>query len=274
MSSSVLSLTDRLQMIAEHIDDGLTVADIGTDHGYIPIWLRQNRKNVRVILSDVNEGPLLRAKDNMKKYLPEEEPDLRCGSGLSVLSPGEADAIILAGMGGTLIARLLAEHRNVVQETKLFVLQPRNHSFTLREFLEQWKGFSLAQEQIVKEGRKYCEIITVKRDDTLNREDQERIRKARMLRDDMQLDPRIQREVPLMLAFCSRSKQDQTLGFLRSKIRAEQTVIQNIDSHGKSDYASERRQRAEQRLTAFRQIEERISGIFNAEYNNGTSGDS
>ena len=128
-------LTERLQMIAAHVEQGECVADIGTDHGYIPIRLLSEGIAGRVILTDLREGPLLKARKNFRRWLPDLEPEFRQGAGLSVLKPGEADVLIIAGMGGILISRILAAHPEIVNTASRLVLQPRNHAFTLRAYL-------------------------------------------------------------------------------------------------------------------------------------------
>ena len=98
-----LKLSERLQMMADAVAEGAAAADIGTDHGYLPIWLACNKRCRRVILSDINHGPLRKAQENIQNYLPDFPFDLRQGSGISVLDPGDADTVIIAGMGGNLI---------------------------------------------------------------------------------------------------------------------------------------------------------------------------
>lgn len=244
-------LSERLLTIASHVSAGETVADIGTDHGYIPIWLLSHGITQNVILTDVNEGPLRKAQGNFLKWLPDREPVLRQGSGLSVLLPGEADDIIIAGMGGILISRILEADPDIVNSTARFILQPRNHSFTLRNALRDMDHFIITDEQLAMESGKYCEIITLTRKEAATDEEIQRAAKAAELEDSLGLERRIYDEVPVMYAL---KKDRQYYHYLELKCRTEIRVIESILSHGHSDHAENRRHRAEYRMKAFRKI--------------------
>ncbi len=244
-----IQLSERLQTIASHVATGETVADIGTDHGYIPISLLSKGITSRVILTDIHEGPLLKARGNFRKWLPEVEPDLRQGPGLSVLQPGEADVLIIAGMGGILISRILDEHPDIVHSASRLVLQPRNHAFTLREYLRKMNRFLVSEEQIVLEVRHYCEIITLTRRDLASDEEIRMAKQTVELETKMGLDQRIYNEVPVMHVLTGNYRD-----YLDHKCRTEQQVIRRILEHGRTDYAESRRQRAESRMNAFRTI--------------------
>ena len=248
-----LQLSDRLQTIAAHVAQGETVADIGTDHGYIPIWLLSRGITEKVILTDINQGPLEKARGNFLKWMPASVPDLRQGPGLSVLAPGEADDIIIAGMGGILIGRILEAHPEVVASADRLILQPRNHSFTLRSQLRHLQGFVITDEEIALESGKNCEIITLTRKGAASSAELYRAEQSRELEERLGLEERIYDEVPVMYALYSDRRYHD---YLELKSRAEIRVIENILSHGRSDYADSRRQRAERRLQAFRKIKE------------------
>ena len=242
-------LSERLEMIASHIREGESAADIGTDHGYIPIRLLSGHVTDRVILTDINEGPLIKARNNFRRWLPGTEPELRQGPGLSVLAPGEADAVIIAGMGGILISRILEDDPGIVAGTRRFILQPRNHSFTLREYLRGMKDHVITDEEIALEAGRYCEIITLTRKDAVSEEEGELVRKAAELEKHLDLEQRIYDELPVMHALTGRYRD-----YLEYKSRTEIRVIEKILSHGRSAHADSRRLRAEQRMMAFRKI--------------------
>jgi tRNA (adenine22-N1)-methyltransferase len=155
----MIKLSDRLQKIAEFIEPGETVADIGTDHGFLPIALWESGKSPHVILSDINEGPLEKARANINKYYPNKEFDLRIGSGIQTLKPGEADSVVIAGMGGLLIAEILSDDLQKTRTFKKFILQPRNAQSRLRSWLLE-NGFVITDEALVRERKYLCEIIT------------------------------------------------------------------------------------------------------------------
>jgi len=155
----MIKLSDRLKAIADLIYPGETVADIGTDHGFLPMSLWETGKSPLVILSDVNVGPLKKAETNIAKYFPGQSFDLRIGSGLQTLEHGEVDTVVIAGMGGILISDILAEDINKTKSFKRYILQPRNAQKYLRAWLIN-NGFHITDEKLVREGKFICEIIS------------------------------------------------------------------------------------------------------------------
>ena len=155
----MIKLSDRLNVIAEEIEMGETVADIGTDHGFLPIFLWENRISPKVIMTDISEGSLNKAIENCRRFHPETEFDLRLGSGIDVLSEGETDDLIIAGMGGMLMTEILGKDPYKAKSFKKIVLQPRNNIGRLRHWLYN-NGFSVKNEKLVREGRFICEVIT------------------------------------------------------------------------------------------------------------------
>ena len=97
-----MKLTPRLQTIADEINPGETMADIGTDHGFLPVYLWENKISPNVIMADISAGSLAKAEENCRAFFPDREFDLRLGNGLEILQPGEVDAVVMAGMGGIL----------------------------------------------------------------------------------------------------------------------------------------------------------------------------
>lgn len=179
----MLRLSGRLQMIADQIETGETMADIGCDHGFLPIYLRLVKKSPKVIIADVSVPSLAKAISNARLHGFETESsdflygaasgrpaacvsakdgagmDFRAGNGLSVLSPGEADAVVIAGMGGKLIRDIMASDIEHTRSFKRFVLQPRIGQGYLRKWLLE-HGFAIINEGLVTEGTHIAEIIT------------------------------------------------------------------------------------------------------------------
>ncbi len=164
-----MKLIDRLQYMADEIHQGETVADIGTDHGFLPLYLLQTKKSPKVIMADVSAGSLAKAEENCKLFHAEGNYGLRLGSGLEVLENGEVDVAIFAGMGGQLIRDLLAFDQEKTQSIKRFILQPRNKAGVLRLWLAK-NGMKVVKEGVVREGRFVCEILTVETGVEINRE--------------------------------------------------------------------------------------------------------
>ena len=107
MDQKKLTLQPRLQMLADLVPRGAVLADVGTDHGYLPVWLLQEGRIGRAIASDINERPLDHARQTAREYDCEDEIQFRLCGGLDGYVPGEADTIIIAGMGGDTIASIL-----------------------------------------------------------------------------------------------------------------------------------------------------------------------
>ncbi|SHG96422.1 tRNA (adenine(22)-N(1))-methyltransferase [Tepidibacter thalassicus] len=155
-----MKLSERLEVIANLVDKNTILADIGTDHGYIPVYLLKNKKIKYAVAADINRGPLENAKKEVLLNNLEDKVDLRLGSGLSVLKKGEVDEVIIAGMGGVLISKILEESFEVAKSLKKIILQPMQASDELRKYLYSEK-FEIIDEVLVKEDFRIYEIIVV-----------------------------------------------------------------------------------------------------------------
>ena len=149
-------LTARLNCIIGYVNSQVS-ADIGTDHAYAATELIRLGKAKSVIASDVREGPLCAAKENIKKNGMEKYIQTRLGSGLSVLKPYEADTAIIAGMGGELICEIIKSDIDTARTMKL-ILQPMNSQYETRKFLIE-NDFKIVCEDIVCEGNRTYNII-------------------------------------------------------------------------------------------------------------------
>ena len=152
-------ITPRLQCIIDHTY-GKTVADIGTDHAYIPIKLIEENIAERVIASDIKEGPVKIAEQNIIKNGLNDKIEVRLGSGLSVLNKNEADTVIIAGMGGEMIEKILRDDEDKAKSA-LLILQPMNSQYELRKYLIN-NGYSIIDEDIAVEEFKVYNIMTVR----------------------------------------------------------------------------------------------------------------
>ena len=156
-----MKLTDRLLKIASLVTEGKRVADIGTDHGYIPVYLLNKNKVPFAILSDVNKGPLDNARKEVRHNNLLDKTDLRLGSGIEVLKKGEVDEVIIAGMGGILINELLEANKEVAHSVDKLILQPMQAQDELRKYLFS-NGYEILNEALVKEDFRIYEILEVK----------------------------------------------------------------------------------------------------------------
>ncbi|MBS7526742.1 SAM-dependent methyltransferase [Fusibacter paucivorans] len=141
------------------LDTAKTFADIGTDHGYLPYVLMCEGKIDRAYLCDINQGPLDNAAHTFAGSPFTEHIEYRLGSGLSVLAPGEAKMIAIAGMGGSLIQSLLEASPAVFQSADYVVLQPMTEQAALRSWLVQ-KGIVFT-DYFAAEGNKMYEVIAI-----------------------------------------------------------------------------------------------------------------
>jgi tRNA (adenine22-N1)-methyltransferase len=137
---------------------GNRVADVGCDHAYISIYLIEHGIAPLVVAMDVNKGPLERARENIKRRGYESRIQTRLSNGLEKLVPGEADTVLIAGMGGALIVRILEEGKEAVEKSRELVLQPQSEIHLVRRYLHKI-GFAIIQEQMLKEDGKYYIII-------------------------------------------------------------------------------------------------------------------
>lgn len=142
-------LTPRLMMIADLVPSSDTVCDIGTDHGYIAIYLAKKGIAKKVIAADIKKGPLNQAEKNITLFSASDAVETRLSNGFEAIGQNEADCAIIAGMGGETIAEILKNEKGC----RHFVLQMQTAHRDLREFLSE-NGFVIEREAIAREGRK------------------------------------------------------------------------------------------------------------------------
>lgn len=149
-----MKLSKRLQAVADMIPKTNTLADVGTDHGFIPIYAIKNKIANKAIAMDINDGPLERAKQHIIDESLEDKIDCRLSDGLANLSTNEADTIVIAGMGGDLICKILS----CDFATKHLILSPHTHVEKVRFFLRN-HGFNIVDENMVIDDNKFYNII-------------------------------------------------------------------------------------------------------------------
>ena len=155
-----MALNERLTAIANMIEKGETMADIGTDHGFLPIYLVKAGVCPKVIMTDISPMSLKKAEENAESagLLCSESVDARVGDGLKVIKDGEVDAVVMAGIGGNLMEEIMSVDSAKTESFKKFILQPRRHPGRLRHYL--WReGYSIENEVFVRESKFIWEII-------------------------------------------------------------------------------------------------------------------
>jgi len=155
----LIKLDTRLKMAAEEVRQGKKVADIGTDHAYLPAYLIENNICPSAIAADIGKGPLENAKKVVSTSpLLSEKIQLRLSNGLEKISPDEADDIVIAGMGGILISEILTKAPWVKNENKRLILQPMSHAEDVRKYLCE-NGFEIIKEKASTDGKHNYIII-------------------------------------------------------------------------------------------------------------------
>ncbi|WP_298035009.1 class I SAM-dependent methyltransferase [uncultured Dysosmobacter sp.] len=140
-------LPPRLALIASWVPPGTKLADVGTDHAYLPVWLSLRGRVSCAIASDLRKGPLERARETGRTY-GAQNIDYRLGDGLAFISPEEADTIVIAGMGGENIAAILSAAPWTADGCHTLLLQPQTRAEELRRFLAD-HGYAIQREALV-----------------------------------------------------------------------------------------------------------------------------
>ena len=156
----MVKISNRLTTAAALVTQGYTLADVGTDHGYIPIYLLQQKKIPSAIAMDINEGPLERAKEHIALYGLQAYIQTRLSDGVAALKPGEVEAVLIAGMGGGLVMHILKDGEKVCQSAKELILQPQSEIERVHEFLRE-KGYTILEEDMVYEDGKFYPMMKV-----------------------------------------------------------------------------------------------------------------
>lgn len=153
-----MELAKRLAAAAKYVTAGSVAVDIGTDHAYLPIFLVETGVCQRVIATELRPGPFHSALQKVTEHKLEHRIDLRLGDGLNVIDPGEADVLVLAGMGGNTIREILAESPGITNKVRKLILQPMADHGDLRAWLVG-NGWKIDDEQLVEENGKIYVII-------------------------------------------------------------------------------------------------------------------
>lgn len=159
-------LSNRLEAVTNYIPSGARVADIGSDHAYLPCYAVKKGIASFAVAGEVVEGPYLSAKKQVKMEGLENQISVRKGNGLEVISPNEVDCITIAGMGGALIASILEEGKSKLASVKRLILQPNLSAISIRSWLID-NGWELIAEQILEEDGKIYEILAAEKGEPL-----------------------------------------------------------------------------------------------------------
>lgn len=156
----MIKLSKRLEAVAALVSSGGILADVGTDHGYIPIALMERGRILRAIATDIGKGPLARAEEHIAQCGMQEYIETRLSDGVAALAPGEADSVVIAGMGGGLVIHILSEGEAVCRAAGELILQPQSELERVRIFLRE-QGYVTDAEELVAEDGKYYPMMRV-----------------------------------------------------------------------------------------------------------------
>lgn len=152
-----MNIDNRLKRIADFIPSDSYILDVGCDHALLDIYLALNRKNVKLIASDINENPLKKAQENIRKYNLEDKITLVKADGISKIND-EVDTVVIAGMGTSTINDIINNDLKKLKNVKKIIISSHTSSFELRENMNK-KGFKIIDEAVVFDKGKYYEII-------------------------------------------------------------------------------------------------------------------
>lgn len=153
-----MQLSLRLSAIAEMVTEGSRLVDVGCDHGYLPVYLVLNHKIPSAVAMDVRKGPLSRAQEHLQEYSLGKYIETRLSDGLLALKPGEGDALVIAGMGGPLMEKILTEGEAVLESFQELILQPQSDIAHFRHFIRE-KGWEIIRENIILEDGKFYPMM-------------------------------------------------------------------------------------------------------------------
>ena len=154
-----IKLSKRLKAVADYVDKGARLADIGSDHAYLPTYLVQKNEVEFAVAGEVVKGPFEIAKNHVAQANLKENIQVRLANGLAAIeNVDKIDTIVIAGMGGILISEILEAGKGKLSSVKRLILQANNHGDTLRQWLIEHQ-FVIKSEQILLEAGKFYEII-------------------------------------------------------------------------------------------------------------------
>lgn len=156
--SSYLQLDNRLKLCADFVRSGAKLADIGTDHAYLPVCLCRIGRCPSAIAADINPSPLSRGRMTVENAEMQDKVELRLSNGLQEIKANEVDDIVIAGMGGELIAKILEECSFSKDSSKHFILQPMTKSEVLIKWLCD-NGFEIMEQDCCTVSKKRCDTV-------------------------------------------------------------------------------------------------------------------
>lgn len=159
----MVPISSRMKLIADMVPEGLSVADIGCDHGYVSIYLVTEKNIPYCVAMDVKRGPLQRAQEHIEQYGLSDVIQTRLSDGAKNLFIGEVQAAVIAGMGGHLTVKILSQSEDKFKAMKSLILSPQSDMTLVRNYLAE-NGYSIADEEMIEEDEKYYTVMRVEYD--------------------------------------------------------------------------------------------------------------
>lgn len=156
-----MKINDRLKAIGDLAPANSFCLDVGCDHAFLDIYLVKKNKNIKVIASDIAEGPLAQARENISREHLEEKIETRLGPGLKTYSDG-IDTIIISGMGGRNIIGILKNDIKILKKIETLILSPNNYQEDVKRFACK-HGFYIENEELVKDKKFIYQILVFKK---------------------------------------------------------------------------------------------------------------
>lgn len=156
-----MKINERLQKIGDLVEANSFCLDVGCDHAFLDIYLVEKNKNIRTVASDIAEGPLSHARENIKKYHLEDKIECCLGNGLDTYRDG-IDTIIISGMGGRNMIGIFKNHMEVLKMVDTIILSPNNYQEDVKRFLCKYH-FYISNEELVKTGKYIYQILVFSR---------------------------------------------------------------------------------------------------------------
>lgn len=230
-----MQISKRLEAVAAMVTPGSILADIGTDHAYIPIYLVSRGRIPRALAMDVNRGPLARAAAHIASYGLEQSIETRLSDGLCMLKKNEAQSVLIAGMGGPLTVRILQDGCDALEGCAELILQPQSEIRLVRAYLEK-SGWQIAAEDMLCEEGKFYQMMRAVRGSG------------------RAMTPQELRFGPLLL----RQRHPVLQSYLARERRLQEEVLQALQGRG-SEAASVRRREVEEELRIIREAEVQLA---------------
>lgn len=163
----IIKISKRLTTIASYIDEGAYFADIGSDHAYLPCYVCLKDPQAQAIAGEVNQGPFKKALNTVQFHGLSRVIDIRLGDGLKVINNDPVSHVVIAGMGGSLIKRILDEGAEKLQSVKRIITQPNIDAKHVRKWLYE-NNFIINHEEMIEENNHIYEIVVADQDTSSN----------------------------------------------------------------------------------------------------------